>query len=114
MKGFIHITLACKWSTNSMQIKQTLYKRHGGLVFHSMSIYYLLELSDFLTGPHIMPFKELGLNIPPVNLSKVGFYASKGTLGGIVMALSVPLCVRCISPIFFAVGIPNLVCGCIL
>ena len=27
---------------------------------------------------------------------------------------SVPLHVRCISPIFFAVGIPNLVCGCIL
>ena len=27
---------------------------------------------------------------------------------------SVPLCVRCISPIFFEVGIPNLVCGCIL
>ena len=36
----------------------------------------------------------------------------------IVIALSVrpsvPLCVRCISPIFFEVGIPNLVCGCIL
>ena len=28
--------------------------------------------------------------------------------------LSVPLCVRCISPIFFEVGIPNLMCGCIL
>ena len=27
---------------------------------------------------------------------------------------SVPLCVRCISPIFFEVGIPNLLCGCIL
>ena len=27
---------------------------------------------------------------------------------------SVLLCVRCISPIFFEVGIPNLVCGCIL
>ena len=27
---------------------------------------------------------------------------------------SVPLRVRCISPIFFEVGIPNLVCGCIL
>ena len=27
---------------------------------------------------------------------------------------SVPLCVRCISPIFFEVRIPNLVCGCIL
>ena len=27
---------------------------------------------------------------------------------------SVPLHVRCISPIFFEVGIPNLVCGCIL
>ena len=27
---------------------------------------------------------------------------------------SVPLCVRCISPIFFEEGIPNLVCGCIL
>ena len=27
---------------------------------------------------------------------------------------SVPLPVRCISPIFFEVGIPNLVCGCIL
>ena len=26
----------------------------------------------------------------------------------------VPLHVRCISPIFFEVGIPNLVCGCIL
>ena len=24
-----------------------------------------------------------------------------------------PLCVLCISPIFFEVGIPNLVCGCI-
>ena len=36
----------------------------------------------------------------------------------IVIALSVrpsvPLRVRCISPIFFEVGIPNLVCGCIL
>ena len=28
--------------------------------------------------------------------------------------LSIPLCVRCISPIFFEVGIPNLMCGCIL
>ena len=27
---------------------------------------------------------------------------------------SVPLCVRCISPVFFEVGILNLVCGCIL
>ena len=27
---------------------------------------------------------------------------------------SVPLCVQCISPIFFEVGIPNLVCGCIM
>ena len=27
---------------------------------------------------------------------------------------SVPLRVKCISPIFFEVGIPNLVCGCIL
>ena len=27
---------------------------------------------------------------------------------------SVPLRVRCISPIFFEVGIPNLICGCIL
>ena len=27
---------------------------------------------------------------------------------------SVPLRVGCISPIFFEVGIPNLVCGCIL
>ena len=27
---------------------------------------------------------------------------------------SVPLHVPCISPIFFEVGIPNLVCGCIL
>ena len=27
---------------------------------------------------------------------------------------SVPLCFQCISPIFFEVGIPNLVCGCIL
>ena len=27
---------------------------------------------------------------------------------------SLPLCVWCISPIFFEVGIPNLVCGCIL
>ena len=29
------------------------------------------------------------------------------------VCLSVPLRVRCISPIFFAVGIPNLMCGCI-
>ena len=28
--------------------------------------------------------------------------------------LSVPLRVCCISPIFFEVGIPNLMCGCIL
>ena len=27
---------------------------------------------------------------------------------------SIPLCVRCISPIIFEVGIPNLVCGYIL
>ena len=27
---------------------------------------------------------------------------------------SVPLLVRCISPIFFEVGIPNLMCGCFL
>ena len=27
---------------------------------------------------------------------------------------SISLCVKCISPIFFEVGIPNLVCGCIL
>ena len=28
--------------------------------------------------------------------------------------LSVPLRVRCVSPIFLGVGIPNLMCGCIL
>ena len=28
--------------------------------------------------------------------------------------MSVPLRVQCISPIFFEVGIPNLMCGCIL
>ena len=27
---------------------------------------------------------------------------------------SFPLCVLCISPIFLEVGIPNLVCGCVL
>ena len=32
----------------------------------------------------------------------------------VVKCLSVPLRVRCISPIFFEVGIPNLICGCIL
>ena len=30
------------------------------------------------------------------------------------VGLSVALCVPCISPLFFEVGIPNLVCGCIL
>ena len=39
-------------------------------------------------------------------------------LGLIVIIMSVcpsvPLRVRCISPIFFEVGIPNLMCGCIL
>ena len=30
------------------------------------------------------------------------------------VVLSVPLCVWCISPIFFEIGIPNLVSGCIL
>ena len=74
-----------------MQIKQTLYKAHGGLLFLSRSIYNLLELSDFLIGTHIMPFKELGLNIPPV-LLKVGFYASRRTLGGIVIPVRSALC----------------------
>ena len=32
----------------------------------------------------------------------------------IVITMSVPLRVRCISSIFFEVGIPNLMCGCIL
>ena len=32
----------------------------------------------------------------------------------VIKCPSVPLCVRCISPIFFEVGIPNLMCGCIL
>ena len=32
----------------------------------------------------------------------------------VIKCPSVPLRVRCISPIFFEVGIPNLVCGCIL
>ena len=31
-----------------------------------------------------------------------------------VICPSISLCVKCISPIFFEVGIPNLVCGCIL
>ena len=31
-----------------------------------------------------------------------------------VVRPSVPLRVRCISPVFFEIGIPNLVCGCIL
>ena len=35
-------------------------------------------------------------------------------LAFLVITMSVPLCVRCISPIFFEVGIPNLMCGCIL
>ena len=45
------------------------------------------------------------------------FYAPKGTLGAYsnrTVRTSVPLHVRCISPILFEVGIPNLVCGCIL
>ena len=44
-------------------------------------------------------------------------YAPKGTLEAYsnrTVRLSVPLCVRCISPMFLEVGIPNLVCGCIL
>ena len=32
----------------------------------------------------------------------------------VIKCQSVPLCVRCISPIPFEVGIPNLMCGCIL
>ena len=32
----------------------------------------------------------------------------------ILITMSVPLRVWCISPIFFEVGIPNLICGCIL
>ena len=32
----------------------------------------------------------------------------------VIKCLSVPLCIRCISPILFEVGIPNLMCGCIL
>ena len=32
----------------------------------------------------------------------------------VIKCPSVPLRVRCISPIFFAVGIQNLVCGCIM
>ena len=32
----------------------------------------------------------------------------------ITMSVRPPLRVRCISPIFFEVGIPNLMCGCIL
>ena len=32
----------------------------------------------------------------------------------VIKCPSVPLRVRCISPIFFEVGIPNLMCGCIL
>ena len=31
-----------------------------------------------------------------------------------IVSPSVPLCLRCISPTFFEVGIPNLVCGCTL
>ena len=56
----------------------------------------------------------------------LGFYAPKGTLEGFLWEAysnctvrpcvrpSVPLRVRCISPKFFEVGIPNLVCGYIL
>ena len=32
----------------------------------------------------------------------------------IVITMSVSLRVQCISPIFFEIGIPNLMCGCIL
>ena len=38
----------------------------------------------------------------------LSFYSNKN------VRPSVPLRVRCISPIFFEVGIPNLMCGCIL
>ena len=44
------------------------------------------------------------------------FMPPKELWGGIYLSLcpSVPLRVRCISLIFFEIGIPNLVCGCIL
>ena len=54
------------------------------------------------------------------------FYAQRNCGRHIVIALSIPpsvcpsvrpsvlLPVQCISPIFFELGIPNLVCGCIL
>ena len=45
-------------------------------------------------------------------------FTPKRNLGGIysnrTVRPSAPLCVRCISPLFFDVGIPNLMCGCIL
>ena len=62
---------------------------------------------------------EKKISLKFTNLQQISFYAPQRNVGRhIVIALSVrpsvPLRVRCISPIFFEVGIPNLMCGCIL
>ena len=52
--------------------------------------------------PRKVKFKSVQINMKQVSYSNPTVHPS------------VPPCNQCISPIFFEVGIPNLVCGCIL
>ena len=54
--------------------------------------------------------RELYIFMPPKELWEA--YSNRTVRPSVCP--SVPLRVRCISPIFFELGIPNLVCGCIL
>ena len=59
---------------------------------------------------YCMEFFQFGIFMPPKELWEA--YSNRTVSPSVCP--SVPLCVRCKSPIFFEVGIPNLVCGCIL
>ena len=80
-----------------------------------------LHILAFLPDPSLHAWVPPRLNITMLNqrhLSRATVFMPPKELweaySNRTVCPSIPLHVRCISPIFFEVGIPNLVCGCIL
>ena len=91
--------------------KQTVFPDHTHLLFLKQRCFhaYLISTGRASTATRRYFNHSCSLGSWSSNSVFCGiFYAPKSHCP------SVLLCVRCISPIFFEVGIPNLVCGCIL
>ena len=96
-------------------------KKDGKLVFktnyHLMQVKSIAILSTFIKLPFIIKIFVLSIFMPPKELWEA--YSNRTVRPSVSPSVCPAVCpsrfrVRSISPIFFEVGIPNLVCGCIL